>query len=699
MTSFKTIIWALAGISFAQISLAAPSVNQTYLSSKAIGNAIMQLNAASLGSANSIRQYNDIWSRMRPGFDMMEVNPELVRQHERYFSSKATYVNRTIDRGSPYLYYILSEVEKRGMPSEIALLPFIESAYVTKAKSPVGASGLWQFMPATGKQYGLEQSNTYDGRHDITASTDAALTYLQYLYSLFGDWSLALGAYNWGEGNMARAIRNAESQGRIPVYENLKMPNETRNYVPKLLAIRNLVANPDGYNMHISKVENKPYFEFVDIDSPMDIKAAAHLAGISDAEFLRLNPGFNLPVFLPKSNRKMILPKDNVKTFYSNYKEADNKTLLSWDIYTPISKENINNIATNFGMTAGELRSLNLLKSSTLNAGQSVLVAKNTNLPQLMLNEHLSQFNLADNSSTLSQNTPSMLASNTASNIKTSTDIQIIQSQASEMPLKQSEVIQMAAIEKTQAVQLAQTTPIVNAAPATSFIATTVTPDATRTTHITDNTAIRSLPIDAFANTSTPVAIVENTSSDPLLALLEQNQANSVDMQSLNQDSNNRLLANEAKRNEHIQNSMRQSLAMAKAQEAREERLARSQVSKSVQSNLTAKHTVQSGDTLTNIAKRYDMSVNDLTLANQISGDHIQLGQTLKVALVPSSKSSPKNNKADNIKSTNYVVKKGDTLSTIAKNYNVQVNDIQKWNKSFDPRHLRPGQKITLYGL
>ena len=215
------------------------------------GAAMMQLQNTPF-SKNPIATFlsgGSVWDNLRKNFRMQEVNSGLVRSHESKFAQNSAYFNRTIQRSTPYMYYITDEVKKRNMPAEVALLPFIESAYVTKARSHVGASGLWQFMPATGRHYGLEQTPLYDGRHDVYAATNAALNYLQYLYGLFGDWSLALAAYNWGEGNVTRAVNRAIAQGLPPTYENLKMPAETRNYVPKLLAVRNLVNNPGAFGL------------------------------------------------------------------------------------------------------------------------------------------------------------------------------------------------------------------------------------------------------------------------------------------------------------------------------------------------------------------------------------------------------------------------------------------------------------------
>ena len=372
MTHIKTLVAAITGLSF----FSAPAFGQTYTKNQ-IGMAMMRTNTIALDHGKIKSGHNSVWAHLRGDFRMSEVNPELVRRHESKFVSSSAYFKRTIERSRPYMYHISNEVAKRNMPAEIALLPFIESAYVTKAKSHVGASGLWQFMPATGRHYGLEQTPLYDGRHDIYAATDAALNYLQYLHGLFGDWSLALAAYNWGEGNVGRAVNRARAQGLEPVYENLRMPNETRNYVPKLLAVRNIVNNPEYFGMSFADLENKPFFKAVDIDQPIDLSAAVRLADISQAEFDALNPAFKSPVYIPKTGRKLLLPATAIATFERNYKKADRASLLSWDVYTPYADTTLSSIAAETGMSTAELKRLNGLSKESVAAGRSLLIAKN----------------------------------------------------------------------------------------------------------------------------------------------------------------------------------------------------------------------------------------------------------------------------------------------------------------------------------
>ena len=201
-----------------------------------------------------------------------------------------------VERSQRYLFHIVEEVEKRGMPTEIALLPMIESAFNPKAYSTSHASGIWQFMPSTGKNFGLNQNLLYDGRRDVIAATDAALDYLQKLYNMFGSWELALAAYNWGEGSVGRAIARNQASGEPTDYLSLRMPPETRNYVPKLIAVKNIIMNPAAYGLALNSIPNSPYFGTVKLKQQIDVALAARLAEVPLDEFVALNPAYNKPL-------------------------------------------------------------------------------------------------------------------------------------------------------------------------------------------------------------------------------------------------------------------------------------------------------------------------------------------------------------------------------------------------------------------
>ncbi|WP_300452641.1 LysM peptidoglycan-binding domain-containing protein [Accumulibacter sp.] len=319
----------------------------------------------------------ELYQRIRQGFSMPNINNSLVLHHQQWYLNHPESLRRMVERSSRYLHHIVEEIEKRGMPMELALLPMVESAYNPTAYSRSHASGLWQFVPATGRQYKLEQNWWIDGRRDIVASTAAALEYLQYIYELHGDWHLALASYNWGEGAVGRAISKNAAQGLPTDYLSLKMPEETRQYVPKLQALKNIFSNPNILaNLNIRGVPNRPYFATVTKTANIDVKLAAELAGMPVKEFVALNPAHNRPVI--KSETPMVIPADKVDTFISNLEahEGSDKPLSSWQAYTLRAGEKLEQVAPRFGMTVANLKAVNGINGRIkLSAGQTLLVA------------------------------------------------------------------------------------------------------------------------------------------------------------------------------------------------------------------------------------------------------------------------------------------------------------------------------------
>ena len=318
----------------------------------------------------------DLWQRIRSGYAMKDLNSPLIKRHEKWYASHPEYVLRMSERAQHYLYYIMEEVERRGMPTEIALLPVIESAFNPGANSIASASGIWQFIPSTGKHFGMEQNWWHDGRRDIIGATNGALDYLQKLHDQFGDWELALAAYNCGENSVARAQARNRKQHKPTDYSHLRLPRETRNYVPKLLAIKNIVNDPAHFGLVLSKIPDEPYFATVSTTKHIDVKVAAELADISMDEFIALNPGHNRPVILQDKDNSnvLLLPVDKVDTFRSNL-EKTNQRLVSWQPYESKKGETFEKIAEHFGLTLTELRSANgLSKYAQESNGQTLLV-------------------------------------------------------------------------------------------------------------------------------------------------------------------------------------------------------------------------------------------------------------------------------------------------------------------------------------
>jgi membrane-bound lytic murein transglycosylase D len=319
----------------------------------------------------------DIWERIRNGFAMRDLDSPLIAKYEKWYADHPDYVARMNDRAHRYLYYITGEVERRGMPGEIALLPIIESAFNPDAYSTSRASGIWQFIPSTGKNFGMRQNWWYDGRRDIVSATTGALDYLQKLHDMFGDWELALAAYNWGEGAVLRAQERNRKRGLPVNYTSLKLPNETRSYVPKLLAVKNIIANPANYGLVLKTIPNEPYFAAVATAKHIDVKLAAELADISMEEFMALNPGHNRPVMLQGNNDLILLPVKAVDTFRANLEGYD-KPLVNWQAYQPKKGERLDHLAPRFGISVEKLKSINGLSARTnVSTAQTLLVPIN----------------------------------------------------------------------------------------------------------------------------------------------------------------------------------------------------------------------------------------------------------------------------------------------------------------------------------
>jgi membrane-bound lytic murein transglycosylase D len=322
---------------------------------------------------------DDVWQRIRSGFRInggaME-NP-LVAAHESWFAARPDHVRRLAERSRPYLFHIVEELDRRAMPMEIALLPMIESAFNPTALSPSAASGIWQFIPSTGRHYGLKQDSWYDGRRDFTAATNAALDYLGKLYLDFGDWQLALAAYNCGEGCVARAIQNNVQQGLPTDYTSLSLPNETRHYVPKLLALKNLIQAPEKYGIAIEQLPNQPYFNQVTVHASMDLHSAARLANMSSDEFASLNAAFPRKLIRSDTPVNLLVPVDKSDRFQRNL-EAGN-----WDTWQPYAAqkgERAAAIAKRFDVSLARLEEHNQLhlKKGRLVRAQTILVPVRT---------------------------------------------------------------------------------------------------------------------------------------------------------------------------------------------------------------------------------------------------------------------------------------------------------------------------------
>lgn len=305
---------------------------------------------------------------------MPNLTSPLVLDRQIWYASRPSAIKTMLQRSRRYLYHIVEELERRGMPTELALLPMVESAFNPMAYSRAKASGLWQFIPSTGKTYNLQQNWWYDARRDIVASTSAALDYLQFLYEMHGDWHLALASYNWGENAVARAIEKNKAKGLPTDYLSLQMPAETRYYVPKLQALKNIVANPSAFGIDLDPIPNEPYFVTVEKKQDMDIRMAAELAEMPVEELIALNPAYNRPVITAAQSQTLVLPVDRVETFRENLENHD-KPLSSWRTYTLKAGERLDHVARRHGIPLARLKKVNGIgPRSKIRTGQQILV-------------------------------------------------------------------------------------------------------------------------------------------------------------------------------------------------------------------------------------------------------------------------------------------------------------------------------------
>ncbi len=327
-------------------------------------------------AVTSLSAPTDLWDRIRRGFAMPDLEGDLVRDREQWYATRPDYMQRMTERSRRYLFHIVEEIERRNLPMELALLPFIESAFNPQAVSSARAAGMWQFMPATGQSFDLKQNVFRDDRRDVLASTRAALDYLQQLHTRFGDWHLALAAYNWGQGNVNRAITRNQRQGEPTGYTDLSMPLETRMYVPKLQAVKNIIARPEAFSTTLPLIGNHPFFDTVTLERDMDVAVIAQLAGVSEADFRVLNPSLKQPMVMAAGTPNILLPWDNAMIFEQNLR-SHSGPVASWTAWVVPSTMTAAQAAARVGMSEAELRKVNNIPPRMLvRAGSSLLVPR-----------------------------------------------------------------------------------------------------------------------------------------------------------------------------------------------------------------------------------------------------------------------------------------------------------------------------------
>jgi membrane-bound lytic murein transglycosylase D len=356
-----------------------PAASTAAVKASAAGSTIIAidpLQPTQVLDLNAPSARTDLWARVRQGTAIPDLDNELVRKWEQWYAGRPDYVQRMTDRGGRYLFHIVEEVNKRGLPTELALLPFIESAFNPQAMSTANASGMWQFVPATGRDFSLTQNLFRDDRRDVLASTRAALDYLQTLHGMFGDWQLALAAYNWGQGSVQRAINRNKKLGLPTGYDDLRMPDETRNYLPKLQAVKNIVLRPQAYGLTLPTLMNHPYFVSVGLERDIDLETAARLAGLSVDEFKQLNPQMNKPVILAAGTPQVLLPYDAANQFVRALGQHRG-TLATWTAWVAPRTLKTAEAAQMTGMDEDRLRAVNNIpKGMVVKQGSTLLVPR-----------------------------------------------------------------------------------------------------------------------------------------------------------------------------------------------------------------------------------------------------------------------------------------------------------------------------------
>jgi membrane-bound lytic murein transglycosylase D len=319
---------------------------------------------------------HDVWERMREGFQLQDgndLNPR-IDQQRLWFANNPSFLETAGQRGSLYMHYIVERLEERNMPLELALLPVIESAYNPMALSRSDAAGIWQFIPSTGRYFNLRQTNFYDGRRDITASTTAALDYLTKLHDMFnGDWLLALAAYNAGEGTVSRAIERNDKLNLPTDYWNLPLPQETRDYVPKLLALSQVVMSPEAYGVNLNPIANQPYFQVVELNQRMDLSKVAAMANIDEDELIQLNPAFKKRLTID-GPQHLLVPTSKSQLLTASLSTLKPEELIDWQQYRVRQGDSLASIASRYQVSTSTLKDLNKLSGNHLRRGQALTI-------------------------------------------------------------------------------------------------------------------------------------------------------------------------------------------------------------------------------------------------------------------------------------------------------------------------------------
>ncbi len=631
---------------------------------------------------------SDVWERIRRGYAMPVLQSKLVDRWVDFYTKDPAYLRRMSERAGQYLYHIVEEIENRGMPTELALLPFVESAFQAEALSRAKAAGLWQFMPATGKAYDLAQNLWRDDRRDILESTRAALDYFEYLHGMFGDWHLALAAYNWGEGSVQRAIQRAKRRKQPTDYLHLRMPRETANYVPKLEAVKRIISNPSKYGITLPDVGNEPFFVTITKPRDIDIETAAELAGMPLEEFRRLNPSYKLPVIVASHNNVMLLPADKVDFFVDNLASwmDSGQPLSQWTTYRLQQGETLAQVAGRSGMTEDELRKVNgIPKGRRVLANSTLLVRSTETEDQQDIAAELANAKLQLSPTTTwrrvtyrvrSGDTLSGIARRwriTMKSIVTANRLRSDRLRVGQRLVLTVPNVPRQAIASTQRsessqhvihrVRSGETLSTIASRYGVSIAQLKMT-NRIRTNLIRPGQRLRIPFGGADAVSDTKIYTVK--AGDTLSTIAARYGVSVVRLKRANRLSGDSLRIGD-----------RLEIPTQVAVSDAPKRVAKSRT-----------HRVRSGESLYTIGKRYGVSVDRLKAANGLRRNTIRVGQELVIPARSSSGAAASNAKVHRVRS-------GDTLSEIARRYGTTVSKLRSAN-GLSSNRLRIGQELNI---
>ena len=592
----------------------------------------------------------DVWERIRSGYQMPQLDsPRVDRWVKFYAQDHADYLNRMFNRSGRYLYQVIEDVEARGLPTELALLPFVESAFQPEALSKAKASGLWQFMPATGKTYNLAQNRWRDERQDILESTRAALDYFQYLYGLFNDWHLALAAYNWGEGSVQRAIKRAQARGQATDYLHLRMPNETANYVPKLEAIKRIVSDPKKYGVTLPDVGNEPYFVTITKVRDIDTDVAAELEHMKVSDFRALNPSFKLPVIVAAHDNLMHLPADKVDSFIDNLASwmDSGQRLSNWATYVTQPGDTLASVAQKTGMTEAEIRQVNAIPNGRRVAANSTLLVR--------AGEDQSDITIAAADARL-QLTPATTWRRVTYRVRRGDTLSSIASRwrISTKSIIRTNRLRSSRLRRGQ--RLVLTVPNVQRTPI-------------------QTASVQSSPRPA---SSGKVRLHSVRNGESLYSIAAHYNISLADLREANPKISSRIQAG-------------QRIRIPDSGEPIE---------------VPKFYVVKRGDTLMEISRQTGASVSQIQRANRLSSAHLRVGQRLEIpntqeTRAPASTSRSEKSKsapssADDGAGRQHRVRRGENLQSIARHYGVSVSAIQQANGKGRSTRLRAGEVLSI---